>query len=251
MASKNRRNLGLGLCLALASTPLWLEVYARWTPDFVTAMPEPRSNTRQLVLLFHGSDGKDNDAIKKLELALRSEMRGQNQEVIRYIWSPWSDNRLRASINGLYLGQQIGEHLAAYDIDELHLIGHSAGAWLPDAICSTLRANRASPVKIRMTFLDPIGIRGFFNFGWGSQNFGRCADFAEAIINTDDNVPGTNAPLRYAFNIDITGVTHDMNGHEWPVWYYLDTLNQMSLSMEATHFEMPRGAVAKDVSAGR
>jgi hypothetical protein len=251
MASKNRRQLWLLLVLALASTPLWLELYARWSPDFVASMPEPRNDTRRLILVFHGSDGKDNAAIRQLEQALQSELREPDQEVIRYIWAPWSDNRLRASVNGLYLGQKIGEHLSAYDIDELHLIGHSAGAWLPDAICSNLRANRQTPIKIRITLLDPIGIRGFFNFGWGSQNFGSCADFAEAIINTDDNVPGTNQPLRYAFNIDVTGIPHDMNGHEWPVWYYLENLNGMSLSMETTHFAMPRGAVAEDASASR
>ena len=248
MASSNRRNLWLGIILALASAPLWLELYTRWPPGFVTTMPELRGDTRQLVLLFHGSGGKDNEAIQQLELALQQQLQDPDQQIIRYIWAPWSDNRLRASINGLYLGQQIGEYLAAYDIDELQLIGHSAGAWLPDAICTSLRANRQVPIKIRMTFLDPIGIRGFFNFGWGSHNFGQCADFAEAIINTDDNAPGTNEPLRYAFNIDVTGIPHDMNGHEWPVWYYLETLNGLSLSMETTHFAMPRGAIAQDVS---
>jgi hypothetical protein len=233
----------------LVSAPLIMEAYTRWSPAFSAEMPAPKASTKRLILLFHGSGGKDNPAMLQLEQALSEKLTANDSEVIRYVWSPWSDGRLRASTNGLYLGEKIGAHLANQNIRELHLIGHSAGAWLPDAVCASLRKYNSEPVKVRMTFLDPIGIKGFLDFDWGSQNFGGCADFAEAIINTNDNVPGTNEPLQRAFNIDVTELPHDMNGHEWPVWYYTQTLNGMSLSMDANHFEMPRGAVAKDVTA--
>ena len=234
----------------LASAPLIMEAYTRWSPSFSADMPTPKSSTKRLILLFHGSDGKDSPAILQLEQALKQKLSVSDAEVIRYVWSPWSDERLRASANGLYLGEKIGAHLASQNIREVHLIGHSAGAWLPDAVCASLRKYTSDPVKVRMTFLDPIGIKGFLDFDWGSQNFGGCADFAEAVINTNDNVPGTNAPLQQAFNIDVTELPHEVSGHEWPIWYYTQTLNGMSLSMDANHFAMPRGAVAKDVTAG-
>ncbi len=226
--------------------PLLLEVYSRWPANFDATMPKPGADKTHLIMLFHGSDGKDNAAIIALERELRGRIDAKNTELIRYIWAPWSDDRIRASTNGRHLGELIGSHLANYNIDELHLIGHSAGAWVPDAICRQIRQAKPTKTLVRITLLDPIGINGVADFGWGQRNFGECADFAEAIINTNDNVPGTNIALRNAFNIDVTKLENNKNGHEWPVWYYLSNLSGASLTLTASHTMLPRGAIARD-----
>ena len=59
-------------------------------------------------------------------------------------------------------------------------------------------------LSIRMTFLDPIGLHGLLQRDWGAEQFGRCADEAEAWINTDDPAPATDRLLRHAWNIDVT-----------------------------------------------
>ncbi len=228
--------------------PVLLEVYARWPASFNVPPLAYDSNTEHLVVVFHGSDGAENDAIKSLESALRQQFSGTNVEVIRYIWAPWSDNRLRASVNGIHTGAELANQVARSNVKRLHLIGHSAGAWPTNSLCESLRREGPQDITIKMTLLDPIGILGFFNLDWGSQNFGRCADFAEGVINTDDPVPGTNLPLQQAFNIDVTGMPHEGEGHEWPVEYFIATMSGLSVSTDRKHFDMPRGAVARESS---
>ena len=244
--SKKTKSLTITIACIILGGILLLESYARWPASFTVEMPKPESGTTHLIMLFHGSEGEDNAAIISLEEELQKQIDTKNTQVIRYIWAPWSDNRVRASTNGKHIGELIGKHLAGYNIDQLHLIGHSAGAWLPDAICRKIRQEKPSKSLVRITLLDPIGINGVLDLGWGQRHFGECADFAEAILNTNDNVPGTNVALQNAFNIDVTKLEHNKNGHEWPVWYYLDNLGGASLTLTASHTMLPRGAIAKD-----
>jgi hypothetical protein len=172
-------------------------------------------------------------------------------QVVRYGWSPASDNILRAGPRGAAIGAALGTRLAdAPQLVRLHLVAHSAGAYLLDPLCEAWRAARvpgpaaaAAPggaavtspaIQVRMTFLDPIGLRGLFERGWGARDLGRCADLAVAYINTDDAAPATDRALRHARTVDVTAARaaagYRGDGHRWPIEYYREGLAAGDLS---------------------
>jgi hypothetical protein len=216
---------------ALVMVLLALEAYVRW-PSQVPPVPlAVAPGTRELVLIVHGSFGAEEPTLRELERRWRAQA-GAGVQVVRHRWAPWSDNILRAGPHGAHLGAALGRELGAMaGLERLHLVAHSAGAYLLDPLCEAWRAARRSraggtaPGSVEMTFLDPIGLRGLFERGWGAREFGRCADRAEAYINTDDSAPATDRVLRHARTFDVTrapGRATFPDGHRWPVQYYLE-----------------------------
>lgn len=228
------------LRFALLAVFAWgsLEAYVRWpSSGQATGALQLRRETRELVLVVHGSFGTEEPTLRALEERLRAQAsragRGDLQ-VVRYGWSPWSDNILRAAPHAERIGRLLGRELAAApQLTRLHLVAHSAGAYMLDPLCESWRGARAAtgvagPVTVRMTFLDPIGLRGLFERGWGAREFGRCADSAEAYINTDDSAPATDQVLRRARTVDVThapGRARFEDGHRWPIQYYLERVS--------------------------
>lgn len=246
-----RKVIGYAAGLALAGIVAF-DLYARAPADFAVPPLGLDRGTRSAVLLFHGSDGRDEPALISLEQRMRELAGGSPPPaVVRYIWSPWSDARFRAGANGAHLGQVLGAELAGLpELRSIHLVGHSAGAYPLEPLCEALRAGTDRAVRIEMTYLDPIGFRGVVDTGWGARSFGACADYAEAFINTDDPVPATNAPLARAWNVDVTDVASPLrtpgDGHRWPVRFYRDHIGAADANGAAhSHDERPRGAVFK------
>ncbi|MEO7385397.1 MAG: hypothetical protein ABIX37_00525 [Gammaproteobacteria bacterium] len=211
----------------LAITAAGLQVYSVLPAAFAVRPVGLPADTHAVVLLFHGSGGRDEPGLIQLEDAVRrSEPAGSRTAVVRYVWSPWSDTKLRTYPNGIRVGDALGTELAGLpDLASIHLIAHSAGAYVLEPLCRAYRAQRTTPgARIRMTYLDPIGFRGPLDPGWGARQFGRCADDAEAFINTDDPVPATGAVLQHARTTDVTRDPGRRNfaggGHRWPVQYY-------------------------------
>ena len=237
--------LGILACLAVA-----LEIYARIPAGFDVRPLEPGNGVRRIVLIFHGRGGAEEPAIGALAARFAALAAGQPDfAVVRYVWAPHSETRFRSAVNGARVGAVLGQQLAGLPgLEYVHVIGHSAGAYLLDPLCEALRVGGGRDVRIEMTFLDPIGFAGAFDVGYGARNFGRCADYAEAYINTDDPAPATRAPLRHAWNLDVTHAPERANygggGHRWPVQYYLDRLTATGLAaVERDHGTRPRGAV--------
>jgi hypothetical protein len=228
------------LRFALLAVLAWaaLEAYVRWpSSGQATGAVQVRPEARELVLIVHGSFGAEEPTLRALEDRLRAQAlragRGDLQ-VVRYVWSPWSDNILRAAPHAERIGRLVGHELAAArPLTRLHLIAHSAGAYMLDPLCESWRGTRAAtgttgPVDVHMTFLDPIGLRGLFERGWGAREFGRCADSAEAYINTDDSAPATDRTLQRARTVDVTqapGRARFEDGHRWPIQYYLERVS--------------------------
>jgi hypothetical protein len=243
------RTTVLALLAVLIGAALALEVYARAPAGFEVRPLHLQAGTHRIVLIFHGRGGAEEPTIRALAERLASLAGGQaGIEVVRYIWSPHSDTRFRSAVNGARVGAALGQELARLpELSYLHLIGHSAGAYPMEALCEALRA-AGRTVQVEMTFLDPIGFAGSFDTGYGARNFGRCADYAEVFINTDDAVPATHKAFRHAWNIDVTHsperAGYDGGGHRWPARYYLDHLTSAALSPGGRdHGAHPRGAV--------
>jgi hypothetical protein len=250
MAWLKRIVIGVVALIVLAGAGL--EIYSRVPADFAVPPLAAPAGATSLVILFHGSGGRDEPTL--IAVTQRFEQLAAlvpGTAVIRYVWSPWSDNRFRSRVNGLHVGAELGREVAALTgLRYIHLVGHSAGAYPLEAFCRAYRAAAKAPARIEMTYLDPIGFSGAFDPGWGVRNHGACADYAEAFINTDDPVPATNAALSQAWNVDVTGAAGRSGGpeggHVWPVRYYLGQLGPADLEPGAhEQASRPRGAVER------
>jgi hypothetical protein len=247
MASRSRQTL-IGLTALLVLAALALEVYTRWPSPAMTAALDLPEDTRYAVLLFHGSHGKDEPLLRQIAAEAANLVGGNRNTVVRhYVWSPWSDNRLRAGIHGRTIGRQLGRELAAMEqMVDLRLIVHSAGAYILDPLCEMLRESDSTPPHIEMTFLDGMGIRGGWDYTYGYRHYGECADFSAAIFNSDETTPGTNAPAEPSWSIDVTGAPNrsDINGHLWPLEYFLSILSRDEITPRGrNHEDFPRGEV--------
>jgi len=234
-----------GVLLAAA---LAMEIYTRLpSPAVATSLNFP-ADTTYVVLLFHGTGGKDEPLLIEVAEQFQREIGDQAGVAVRhYVWSPWSDNRLRASAHGRLVGQAVGEELAGLDkLEHIRVIAHSAGAYLLTPLCEAYKARAADPARLEMTYLDGMGIHGAWDYYYGYRHYGECADYSGAIFSSDDWVPGTNAPLAQSYNIDVTTAPSrsDVPGHLWPVEYFLNTLtvDEMTPGLRS-HDRLPRGAV--------
>ena len=257
-----------------------MEIFCRVPDDFETRSLNLPPETEMAVLLFHGAQDQLNPELSAIAKKY-SELidLSSNTKVVNYDWSFGSSFRLRASTNALVVGKALGSELATIkNLKYLRLIGHSAGAYIPDALCRAYR-NGGGLAHIEITFLDAFGMRGFVDRGYGARNHGSCADFALNVVNTNDAAPTTNSYLNNAWNLDVTGLPHPVgfvlrqdsrtgeidpmlklnsalddvtrnlndsdhqqNGHYWPPYYFLEILDQEMASPAArNHEKFPRG----------
>ncbi len=144
-------------------------------------------------------------------------------------------------------GLNLGKRLATEGWTHIHLIGHSAGSALIQAVCETIKI--ASPgTTVHLTFLDP-----FVGFVYGGRNlYGKKADWFDNYFSQDLETGGemyqlTEGPLDFTYNVDVTWLdtkkvsrgtyrsswNGDMeecyrtfSSHEWPYEFYLWTIGQ-------------------------
>lgn len=227
-----------------------MEIYTRQPVSAVVPALDLPPDLSTLVLVIHGSGDEDNPQLAEIVAGLDSRYRNMPGTAVRFVrWAPASDQRLRAAATAQGIGRALGAMLGEIQsLHELHLIAHSSGAFMPDAICSSWRAASRNPVHVAMVLLDPFQIRGFVDWSYGAREHGRCADFALAVINTEDPAPATSQMLDKAYNLDVTHhperasfVTR--NGHYWPLQYYRDHLLDVQPDMNSRqHASAPRGA---------
>ncbi len=104
----------------------------------------------------------------------------------------------------------------------VHLIGHSAGAWVANAAAEIVA--RETNAEIHITFLD-----AYVPGGWDEKALGRLAQtdtsrcwadhyFTRDPLNLTENV------LTGAHNVDVTAINPGIRGHLFPWHWYLATI---------------------------
>jgi hypothetical protein len=232
-----------------------MEVITLETPRLVLANRPPLSTTApngNLILVTHGFD--DNAAVTSwaYQLAATIKLGAAEQgmgtwDVATLDWryfaggkddafknipgglDPWV-----AANNGINIGESVARWLKDVDrtsYQHIHLLSHSAGSWLVDAITNELKKSGFAG-SIEVTFFDaftpPVGIVGQ---NGGDIPLGSTADFAEHIVDGCWSWPGssppfTSATLPGAFNIDVSNLTHSAGDHHgWPIRWYQQTVD--------------------------
>ncbi|MDH3695579.1 MAG: hypothetical protein OER96_13525, partial [Gammaproteobacteria bacterium] len=207
-------------------------VYANWPRDFKNfELPVIHPDTEQVVFIAHGKDDDASTWAVELQQAYRALSQDTTQ-VFTLDWTPYSDNFLRCSVDGRYIGRSLARQLVAQTkVKKLHLIGHSAGAFVAYGLCEGAKQKNNS-IQIQTTYLDPLGVYGALFWDFAQDRFGDCANFSEAYIDVESGVPGSNEPLvnPHTFNVTSVRSGRGFNGsaHIWPVHYYKSLLDNGS-----------------------
>ena len=179
------------------------------------ALPAECIGAKNIFLIFHGAGGPDRETDDLLE-RIKSQDAASNLDraVCLFDWRPWFSTGGRRNLNS-YHGQEVGRKLgrciadAAPDLQTLHVVGTSAGAWPANEVCTAYVAVAAAVARasVVLSLTDPFTARSDRPFAdpWGMRNFGKDADFAEQYLNSDDIAPSTNEPIPLCYCLDVTG----------------------------------------------
>jgi len=213
--------------LAVIISAIVVQAYMYWPIDIPTQPIKPKPEADTLVVMFHGAGGPEKEWQNLVLRVSQAAEKNPAIQVENILWLPWSKDFFRAAVSGETIAKNIGEQIAvAKQIKTVHLIATSAGSYGLRSFCEVIRERRGEQVFVKMTYLDPVGVKGLVDFFYGQRNYGQCADDAEVFFNRDDYVPGSNAPLPHARSVDVTFVSEKKDfvgdGHSWPVRYYAE-----------------------------
>lgn len=104
----------------------------------------------------------------------------------------------------------------------VHLIGHSAGAWVIDSAANIIAEKNKSCV-IHLTYLDAyIPRHGDLRQLKGLQK--NQPGWAEQYYTRDITLEFTETDLKVAHNVDLSDIDPGINEHEFPYRWYLATI---------------------------
>jgi len=200
--------------------------YMFWPRDFEHVnISKFESTSSHTAVLAHGL--KDNPSTKLDSLKTDYRQALPNARVFAVDWSRYAQNTLTCATNGKRIGERIGRKLAANpNIENLHLIAHSCGSFVIYGACQAFRQLNKT-ARVQTTYLDPVSVYGIW-WNYGLRHFGRCADYSEAYIDTEDDVPGSNQLIPHTHTYDVTEVRkrtgRQTHAHLWPIEYYQQLL---------------------------
>ena len=131
-------------------------------------------------------------------------------------------NPIWAANHAVSVGESLAQWLDDNQLDDyqnVHVLGHSSGAWLADALANALRTKATDdgrPIAIQATFfdaytpqLDPSGTSfwpdHFERIGSDAPlRLGDSAHYADHFVDKRYGPPGTHSRLPHALNIDVT-----------------------------------------------
>ena len=257
----NRANFIRGGAALLGAPIVGYEIYSRVPPlgdpsDALPPLPAITASTVSVVFPgFGGPDANTDRICKALE--------ARGGQAICVDWTVARGSEGRAAVNADLVGRRVASELRAQNVapTELHVVGVSIGGFAADALASAYKRERRGAF-CRLTLCDPFTARGLPGLvrpatSHGVTEFGRDADVAVAVVNTDDAVPSTNTPLARCFNIDVTSAAAktaeytplegDEPGHAWPAaWFGMNSKAYADVFGATRHDDaMARGAVRR------
>lgn len=211
-----------------------LQIYMHWPRSYQDIeIKELNSQSQYLTLSAHGV----NDTAQSWGIPLKTLMEQQEnsqlsvfiQQHIALDWQPYSNNALLCSVAGKSIGKKLAKQVSNLPhLKGIHLIGHSCGSFLIYGFCQQLKADN-SAIKVQTTYLDPVSVYSGVFWQYGVENFGRCADFSDTYIDTEDTVPGSNQMLEHSITFDVTQLRKSNKltyaSHAWPTHFYLNAYN--------------------------
>ena len=200
----------------------------------LTDSPAPTANG--LVLITHGRlpAGETSDWIDEMksEIVARLVEQGTADEwtVDAYHWTQAATHNFPATParKAEEEGQRLGEFYAAQGIyTRYHLIGHSAGSWLIEAMAERLES---TGVTIHTTFLD-----SYVDWQHSPKQLGDSSTWSEQYVDgfvlPDPTQPfafdRTDFRLSKVYNLILTGLSTSTNWserHAFPWQWYLQTV---------------------------
>jgi hypothetical protein len=146
-------------------------------------------------------------------------------------WYDWRDRARRlfpqdaAASARDSVGPQLGQAIVEFSQNwrHVHLIGHSAGAWVINEAARTVAQQTSA--SIHLTFLD-----AYIPSGWDEKELGAfVADpnvtcWVEHYFTRERILRMTETTLIHAYNVDVTAANPGFNGHKFPWHWYHATI---------------------------
>ncbi len=205
-----------------------------------TSVPSKSSGATKLVLVTHGWEpGLTEPASPQWVSDMCNDIQANvssDWQVVPYFWvdSAWTLEPQKALNNAQIIGAQLGQQIAGMGFQQVHLIAHSAGSGLIQAIADQLKSS-PNPPQVQLTFLDPyLGI-----FLQEQNNYGNNADWSDCYFVEDGTGGFTGSYLNHAFNVDVSWVdpAHTaapyiglgggevaLSSHGYPIDFYLGSI---------------------------
>jgi hypothetical protein len=164
---------------------------------------------------------------EEIKQRLREKQHDLQWDVRFHDWSslantgimPW--DAVRAANNAKKEGEKLGKEIIDAGYGTVHLVGHSAGAWLIQSAANYIKQHGAN-IEVRLTFLDAFATTLISDLS--PSKLGENATWVEQYVD-HGGPPFTNWALPGAFNVDVTDwAPTGQSGHSWPVaWYGMTT----------------------------
>lgn len=221
--------LAAGACLSTACGPL---------PTSEAQLPDDASND-VWVLLVHGSgDGPSRWAAPMVDQLAPRATTPDRVQWVAYDWAAAAADKLAAAGNAEREGRAIAQVVLQRRPTHLHVIAHSAGAFVAYGLEQALAGQPGRPT-LHLTLLDPfLGVG--LDFEWGRGRIGQASDFVDGYLDTGDGVPGTEVAVAAAHTFDVTTMAEragrfpGKEGHWWPTDVYPRLAPVFELSREVT-----------------
>lgn len=198
-----------------------------WIDETAEAMRDTVRSSWQVMAYHWEADAATGPNLARARSLLRVAVRPAR--LVRVLRETW-EAAVMARQNGVRHGQCLARALYGRGYNQLHLIGHSAGAILVDALGDEIERMDSS-IETQLTFLDA------FTLSWNGT-LGDNVDYAEHYVNTDDvaDFGAINATDIYSedsvHTIDITELGNGLDGtgwgHSWPRRYYACSVMALS-----------------------
>lgn len=217
---------------------LGLLAYSFWPRDFseITHFPIGES-TEYITLSAHGVKDTptswSDELMSIMHQSPPEHVKKLHQQNISIDWQKFSNNVFICSTAGKQIGFDIGIQIAnKSNVKGVHVIGHSCGAFVALGICLGIKSVNTS-IEVQTTYLDPVSVYGGVYWNYGLQNFGRCANFSDSYIDTQDSIPGSNQMLPHSITFDVTNIRitsgYNIPPHVWPTKYYIELYKKGSV----------------------